>query len=77
MRADWILEWATLAVSLFNTILLLWLGFTVLLNAERRNLGIWLAGGGLLLGGAFFLSHSMLLKHSQEDPAAMCLLLKP
>jgi signal transduction histidine kinase len=66
MRADWILEWATLAVSLFNTILLLWLGFTVLLNAERRNLGIWLAGGGLLLGGAFFLSHSIILGHGLD-----------
>ena len=39
-----------LAVSLFNTILLLWLGLTVLLNAERRTWGIWAAGGGLLLG---------------------------
>jgi signal transduction histidine kinase len=66
MRADWLLEWSTLAVSLFNTILLLWLGLTVLLNAERRNLGIWLAGGGLLLGGAFFLSHSIILGHGLD-----------
>jgi signal transduction histidine kinase len=66
MRTDWFLEWAVMAVSLFNTILLLWLGLTVLLNAERRNWGIWLAGGGLLLGGAFFLSHSIILGHGLD-----------
>jgi hypothetical protein len=55
------LDWSILAVSLFNAILLLWLGLTALLNAQRRNWGIWLAGGGLLLGGAFFLSHSAIL----------------
>ncbi|MEN8185421.1 MAG: DUF58 domain-containing protein, partial [Myxococcota bacterium] len=32
----------------FNAILLIWLGLTVLFNAERRTWGIWLAGGGLL-----------------------------
>jgi signal transduction histidine kinase len=52
-----------MAVSLFNTILLLWLGLTVLLNAERRTWGIWLAGGGLLVSGAFFVSHSAILGH--------------
>jgi signal transduction histidine kinase len=50
-----------MAISLFNTILLLWLGATVLLNADRRTWGIWAGGGGLLLGGAFFLSHSAIL----------------
>ena len=61
MSGSLFLDWATLAVSLFNTILTLWLGLTVLLNAERRTLGIWLAGGGLLLGAAFFFSHSAIL----------------
>ena len=56
-----ILNWAALAVSLFNTILLIWLGLTVLLNSERRPWAIWLGGGGLLLGGAFFVSHSAIL----------------
>lgn len=56
-----ILNWALLAVSLFNTIVLLWLGLTVLLNSDRRAWGIWLGGGGLLLGAAFFLSHTVLL----------------
>jgi signal transduction histidine kinase len=55
------LDWAILAVSLFNTILLIWLGLTVLLNAERRTWGIWLVGGGLLMGGAFFVSHTAIL----------------
>lgn len=50
-----------MAISITNTILLFWLGATVLLNAERRGWGVWLAGGGLLLGGAFFVSHSAIL----------------
>lgn len=57
------LDWAILAVSLFNTILLLWLGLTILLNAERRTWGLWLTGGSLLLGAAFFISHSAILGH--------------
>lgn len=61
MSGIFFLDWAMLAVSLFNSILLLWLGLTVLLNAESRNWGIWLAGGGMLLGGVFFLSHSAVL----------------
>lgn len=57
------MDWAIQAVSLFNLILLIWLGLTVLFNAERRTGGILLAGGGLLMGGAFFVSHSALLGH--------------
>ena len=64
MTGSLLLDWAILAVSLFNTILLLWLGLTVLLNAEHRTWGVWLAGGGLLSGGAFFLSHSAILGHN-------------
>jgi signal transduction histidine kinase len=56
-----ILDWATLAVSLYNTVVLFWLGLTVLLNARRKSWGVWLAGGGLLLGGVFFVSHTVLL----------------
>lgn len=63
MTGDLLLDWAIMVVSLFATILLLWLGLTVLLNAERRSWGIWLAGGGLLMGGAFFVSHSAILGH--------------
>jgi signal transduction histidine kinase len=63
MTGDFILDWAVLAVSLFNTILLLWLGLTVILNAESRVWGIWLATAGLLLGALFFVSHSAILGH--------------
>ena len=61
MTGSFSLDWITLAVSLFNTILLLWLGLTVLLNAERRTWGIWMAGGGLLTGAAFFMIHTVIL----------------
>jgi hypothetical protein len=63
MTENWLLNWAVMAVSLFNTILLIWLGLTVLLNAERKTWGLWLAGGVILLGGAFFLIHSIFLGH--------------
>src|SRR5688572_20039728 len=43
--------WGARALTFFNVLVLLWLGLTVLLNAERRRLGTWLTGGGLLLGG--------------------------
>lgn len=57
------LDWALIAVSLFNTLVLLWLGLTVLLSAEQRTWGVWLIGGGMLLGGAFFISHTAILGH--------------
>lgn len=55
------LDWAMMALSLFNVILLLWLSLTVLLNIEQRTWAIWLASGGLMLGTAFFISHSAIL----------------
>ncbi len=61
---DFSLFWALLSVSLFNTVILLWLGLTVLLNAERRHIGVWVAGFGLLAGGAFFAAHSVMLDYS-------------
>jgi signal transduction histidine kinase len=61
MTGSLFLDWATMAVSLFNTILAFWLGLTVLLGAEHRTWGIWLASGGLLMGGLFFVSHSAIL----------------
>jgi signal transduction histidine kinase len=55
------LDWAMLAVSLFNALLLLWLGLTVFFTADRRVWGIWLSSAGLLLGALFFISHSAIL----------------
>lgn len=53
-----LLDWAAAALSFFNTIAALWLGLTVLLNADRRAWGTWVAGGALVLGGLFFAVHS-------------------
>ncbi len=61
MSGVFLLDWAALAVSLFNTILLAWLALTVWLTSERRTWGIHLAAGGLLLGSAFFVCHSLIL----------------
>ena len=61
MSTSPLINWLSLAVSLTNTILLVWLALTVLLNSDRRSWGIWLGGGGLLLGGAFFVSHTAIL----------------
>ncbi|MCI0478488.1 MAG: hypothetical protein L0Y55_19785, partial [Anaerolineales bacterium] len=55
------LDWATMTISLHNTILLTWLGLTVWLTAERRTRGIWFVGGALFCASAFFFSHSALL----------------
>jgi signal transduction histidine kinase len=68
MTGFFFLDWSLLSVSLFNAILMLWLGLTVLLNARHRApegrsgaWGFWVAAGSLLLGGVFFLLHSALL----------------
>jgi signal transduction histidine kinase len=66
MKIEFLSYWAMMAISLFNTIVLFWLGFTVWLNAEKRGGrfrqgGIWLATAGLLLGGVFFATHTAML----------------
>lgn len=61
MSEYFFLEWAIAALSLFNAIVLLWLGLTVLLNADRRHWGVWLMSGGLLAGALFFVSHSAIV----------------
>lgn len=55
------LDWALVAVSVFNAILLLWLSLTVFLNAERRTWGVWLVEEGLMMGALFFVSHTIIL----------------
>jgi signal transduction histidine kinase len=59
----YVLDWAIIALSFFNTIVFVWLGLTVLLNAERRHAGTWAAGGGLILGGLFFAGHTSVVGH--------------
>ncbi len=56
------LDWALLTVSSFNTLLPLWLGLTVLLNAERRTWGLWVAGISMLLTSGFFALHTAMLE---------------
>jgi signal transduction histidine kinase len=68
MSGNFWLDWTVLSVSIFNTTVLTWLGLTVLLNAERRRLGIWLTAGSLLMGGLFFLSHSVIVGEVFELP---------
>lgn len=53
-----LLDWALIAASLFNAVAQLWLGLTIILNAERRSWGTWLGGGGLILGALFFVGHT-------------------
>ncbi len=55
---------ALLGLSLFNTVVLLWLGLTVLLNAARRTAAIWLVGGGLVAAAVFFVSHTFIVWYS-------------
>ncbi len=52
------IDWLDIVLSFFNTITLLWLGVTVLLNADRRWWGAWVGAGGLLVGGIFFAGHT-------------------
>src|SRR4051794_34221520 len=61
MTGNFFLDWALMTVSLTNVILITWLGLMVLLNAERRRWGIWLVGGGMLMGGVFFICHTAIL----------------
>ena len=63
---NWLLPWAMYAVSIFNLILLLWLGLTILLNAQERNWGTYLAGSGFLVGAIFFVLHTAALNYSLD-----------
>jgi signal transduction histidine kinase len=54
------------ALSVFSALLLLWLGVTVLLNAERRTGGVLLVGLGAIAAGLFFLTHAIIAAESVE-----------
>ena len=62
--------WSARALTFFNVLVLLWLGLTVLLNAERRRLGTWLTGGGLLLGGACSIARASAQAAQPIEPLA-------
>ncbi|HNT05993.1 MAG TPA: hypothetical protein PKJ21_07450, partial [Anaerolineae bacterium] len=61
MIQETLLLWALVSVSLFNTILLLWLGLTLWLTADRRSPGVVITSIGFFLGSASFISHAALL----------------
>ncbi len=61
-----LLDWAALTLSLFNAFLLCWLGFTVLLEADRRAVGVWISADGLFLGAAFFIAHTAILRNGWD-----------
>ena len=68
MTGHFPLDALLLSVSIFNAMLMLWLGLTVLFNAGHRSpagrsgsWGLWMAAGSLILGAGFFVLHSILL----------------
>lgn len=61
MTSSFFLNWSTIAISVFNTILLFWLALTVLLNAQRKRLGVFLAGTGMTMGSIFFAIHTIII----------------
>ncbi len=58
-----------IAISAFNTAVSAWLGLTVLLNAERRTIGVWLAGLGMLCCSGFFVFHSAIIPEGLGNPS--------
>ena len=61
MSGNFWLDWTTLSVSIFNTIIMLWMGLMILLSSDKRTWGVWLAAGGLLAGSLFFVSHTAII----------------
>ncbi|NMB53270.1 MAG: hypothetical protein GYA15_01095 [Leptolinea sp.] len=66
MSGQLILDWPALALSLFDAFLLCWLGLTILLEANRRSMGVWLSADGLFLGAAFFIAHTAILRNGWQ-----------
>ena len=50
-----------IAISVFNLMIYLWLGLTVLLNGNRQSRVTWIGGIGLLAAALFFLCHGALV----------------
>jgi len=52
------------AISIFNTVLMLWLGLTVLLTGDRRKPATIVGSAGLLLGAVFFGGHTLIISNT-------------
>lgn len=61
MSGNFWLDGMLLSISIFNIIIMLWLGLMVLLSAEKRTWGVFFAASGLLAGVLFFVAHAALL----------------
>jgi signal transduction histidine kinase len=57
-------RWLLLGLSMFAAMILIWLGVTIVFNAARRRLSIWLASGTVFMAGLFFLLHTLLVSMS-------------
>ncbi|HEY3417531.1 MAG TPA: hypothetical protein VGM23_11665, partial [Armatimonadota bacterium] len=53
--------WFMLAISLLTVSLLCWLGLTVLLTAEHRRGGVFLASAAMLISAAFLAFHAVII----------------
>lgn len=58
-----LIDWALVSISLFNALLLLWLGLTIVLNADRRDWGVLLVAAGFMSGALFFVCHTVIIGH--------------
>lgn len=58
-----VVDWALVSVSLFNALLLIWLGLTVVLNAERQDWGVRVIAAGFMSGALFFVCHTVIVGH--------------
>lgn len=63
---DFLIYAGAQAVSLFNTVILLWLGLTVILTGDRRKPATIAGSAGLLLGALFFMGHTLIIGHSVD-----------
>lgn len=63
----WLLESIALALSIFATTMLVWLGLTVFFNSERGKPVALLSAAGLLAAAVFFLSHTMIIGRGFEE----------
>ena len=61
---DFLIFAVAVAISLFDTATLLWLGLTVLFTGNRRKPATVAGSAGLLLGAIFFAGHTLIITHT-------------